>query len=129
MQGRIRPSPEAIWTYFSRAPTTLHNAEWHVMQGTLDLYWAAIDSAHAALMKVGEIPPSPEHVADLIDEKLVKTGHLPAKYADIMRILYHLSKKIVHRELKSISGAEFDKYSKAAEDFVNTMRKFIEKQK
>ena len=76
IQGRIRPTTESIWSYFGRSPRTLINSQWHIMQATLDLYWAVIDSAHAALMKTGEIPPSPDHVADLLEEKLVKTQQL-----------------------------------------------------
>ena len=50
MQGRIRPSQEAIWNYFTRAPATIHNSKWHILQAVIDLYWAVIDSAHAALI-------------------------------------------------------------------------------
>jgi len=128
-QGRIRPTQESIWNYYMRAPTTLHNSKWHVMQATLDLYWAAIDSAHAALMTLGEIPPSPDHVADLLDEKLVKTKQLEPRYTHIMRYLYSLSKMIVHREVKEIKGEEYTKYAVMADDFVERMRKIVEKRK
>lgn len=63
-QGRIRPTKEAVWIYWARAPNTVQNARWHVMQAMIDLYWAAIDAAHAALMRIGETPPTPAHVAD-----------------------------------------------------------------
>lgn len=55
-QGRIRPSLESMWSYFNKAPITLHNSKWHIKQAVLDLYWAVIDSAHAALMKLNEVP-------------------------------------------------------------------------
>ena len=126
-QGRIRPTPEAIWTYFNRAPQTLENAKWHVAQGVLDLYWAVIDSAHAALMKINEVPPSPEHVADLLEAKLVKRGLLNKKYPVIMRSFYALSRQITHHELKSMSGKQFDEYLNQATDFVRVMQEFIEK--
>ena len=58
-QGRIRPTKESVWVYYSRAPTTLLNSRWHLLQATIDLYWAVIDAAHAALMHVGAAPPSP----------------------------------------------------------------------
>ncbi|NQV08251.1 hypothetical protein HQ529_00175 [Candidatus Woesearchaeota archaeon] len=124
-QGRIRPTYESIWTYFERAPRTLDNAKWHIMQATLDLYWAVIDSAHAALMRVGEIPPSPNHVAEMIDSKLVKENHIQRRYSTIMSDFYTLSKKITHREIKEVKGKDFDKYFKDAEEFVNEMKKFI----
>ncbi len=124
-RGRIRPSEESIWTYYIRAPNTLHNSKWHLLQATIDLYWAVIDAAHAALMRHGEIPPSPEHVADLLHDKLVKNKLLEERYVHIMRNFYHLAKMITHRELSEVKGEEFDRYYKEAEDFVNRMRKYI----
>lgn len=126
-QGRIRPSEEAIYTYFTMAPASLHRSKQHLLTACIDLYWAAIDAAHAALMKVGEIPPSPDHVADLLERRLVRERHISKKYADVMRKLYKLSKQITHREIKEISGAEYEKYKKLSESFVNGMKKFIEK--
>lgn len=125
-QGRIRPSEESIYTYFTMAPASLNRSQQHLLTATVDLYWAAIDSAHAALMKAGEIPPSPEHVADLLERRLVKEGHINRKYADVMRELYILFKKIVHRDLKSISGKEYDRYNELATTFVKGMQKYLE---
>ncbi|MCX6707285.1 MAG: nucleotidyltransferase domain-containing protein, partial [Candidatus Woesearchaeota archaeon] len=31
-QGRIRPTSEAVWNYFVRAPATLLNSKWHIIQ-------------------------------------------------------------------------------------------------
>ena len=125
-QGRIRPSHEAVWTYFARAPNTLHNSKWHVMQGTIDLYWAVIDAAHAALMKAGEIPPSPSHVADYLD-KLAGKGLIKKRYAGIMRDFYKVSKDITHRNIKSITGPQYDQLYLKAKDFIDEMRRFIKK--
>lgn len=126
IQGRIKPTKESVWSYFGRAPRTIVNSRWHIMQATLDLYWAVIDSAHAALMFIGEIPPSPEHVADLMRDKLVNNHGLEQKYVATMRKFYRLMKNITHREIKSVSGEEFEKYRKEAEAFIKRMRKFIE---
>lgn len=125
-RGRVRPTQESIWTYYTRAPNTLHNSKWHLLQGVIDLYWAVIDSAHAALMKVGEIPPTPEHAADMMEQKLVRKKLLEHKYVLIMRSFYRLMKMVTHREIVEIKGEEFDRYYRTAEDFVNRMRKVIE---
>lgn len=126
-RGRVRPSPESVWIYFARAPRTLHNAKWHILQATIDLYWAVIDAAHAALMNIGAVPPSPDHVADLIEQRLVKEKRVPKKYVNIMRNFYDLQKKIMHREIKEIKAIEFERYYKEAEDFVNKMESLIVK--
>lgn len=124
-QGRIRPTPESIWAYFSRAPATLHNSKWHINQATVDLYWAVVDAAHAALMKMGEVPPSPEHVGALLQEKLVKKKLLHPRYPKIMNHFFHLSKSIIHNEVKPITGEAYERYFRDASDFVDAMQKVI----
>ena len=126
-QGKIRPSAESVWSYLARAPSTLNNSKWHLLQATLDLYWAVIDSAHAALMNLGEVPPSPAHIADLITEKMVKKGIVKSRYADLMDFFYKLSKKITHRELREVSGSDYARYLSDAEDFVATMKSVVER--
>lgn len=128
-QGRIRPTQEAVWAYFVRSPATLHNSKWHIMQATLDLYWAVIDSAHAALMKAGMIPPTPAHVASMLTEKFVKSKILNKKYASTMQNFYNLSRMILHREIKEVSGSEYSKHLKDAEDFVAAMKEIVEMKK
>ncbi|MBU0758402.1 MAG: hypothetical protein KKF44_10115 [Nanoarchaeota archaeon] len=128
-QGRIKPTQEAMWTYFYKAPNTLNNSKFHIVQATVDLYWAVIDAAHAALMKMDEIPPSPEYVSEMLQEKLVAAGLLEKKYATIAGRFYRLSKMIEHRDIKHIDGEEYDRYFIEAEDFVNRMKKFIEEKK
>lgn len=128
-KGRIRPSEESIWRYFGRAPNTLLNSRWHVLQATLDLYWAVIDSAHAALMRAKEVPPTPDHVADMLDQVFVKHGLLEKKYVETMRQFYVLSKKITHRETKEITGSEHDHYYSEADNFVKRMKKLIEERR
>lgn len=128
-QGRIRPSPEAVNAYFSRAPTTLFNSRWHLLQGTLDLYWAVIDAAHAALMMNGVMPPAPKEVADVLEEKLVKKKILDAKHAKTMRTMYTLSKLILHKKIRDIDGKTYEKYYTQAQDFVEAIKKIVEAQK
>lgn len=126
IQGRIRPTKESIWTYFGRAPRTLINSRWHILQAVLDLYWAVIDSAHAALMHEGQIPPTPSHVADLMKQALVDKKLIDKKYIETMKKFYKVMKQITHREIREISGPEYEQYYKEAEEFVNYMQKFIE---
>jgi predicted nucleotidyltransferase/uncharacterized protein (UPF0332 family) len=128
-QGRIRPSEESVWRYFGRAPRTLLNSKWHILQATLDLYWAVIDAAHSALMRKNEVPPTPEHVADMLDKVYVKHKLLEKKYVETMRKFYKLSKAITHREIKEIKGPEYEKYFAEAEAFVRRMKRLVEKGK
>lgn len=126
-QGRIRPSAESIQNYLMMAPQTLQNSRGHILQGTLDLYWAVIDASHAALMYVGEVPPSPAHVADMVDEKLVKPGLLEKKHLHTIRMFYNLGKSIMHGQLHDLTGDQYDAYYREAYDFVMAIKKFIDK--
>jgi len=128
-QGRIRPSEESVWRYFGRSPQTLMNSRWHLLQATLDLYWAVIDSAHAALMCRNEIPPTPDHVADLLEQVFVKKHLLEAKYVQTMKKFYQVSKMITHREIREIKGEEYEMYYREANNFVQRMKILIEKNK
>ncbi|PIN76208.1 hypothetical protein COV18_00515 [Candidatus Woesearchaeota archaeon CG10_big_fil_rev_8_21_14_0_10_37_12] len=125
-QGKVRPSKESIWMYSARAPATIHNADGHILQATVDLYWAVVDSAHAALMNLGHVPPTPAHLADMIEKHLVKQKIVPAKYAATMDKFYQLQKKITYRQIQVITGRQYDEYKQHAQEFVKTMQKIAE---
>lgn len=127
-EGRIRPSLESIYTYYGRAPKTLSNSRWHLLEAIKDLYWAVIDSSHAALMTKKEIPPSPEFVNNMINDVLISKGLIDKKYSNVPKIFYELVKKIERREISFISGKEFDDYYKKAQDYVIAIDQFISKE-
>jgi predicted nucleotidyltransferase/uncharacterized protein (UPF0332 family) len=127
--GKIRPSEESIWRYFGRAPRTLLNSRWHVLQATLDLYWGVIDAAHAALMRANQVPPTPEHVAEMLDKVYARKKLVDKKHVQTMRKFYTLSKEITHREVKEVTGIEYEKLYKEADGFVKVMKKLVEKGK
>ncbi|MGV8162803.1 MAG: nucleotidyltransferase domain-containing protein [Candidatus Nanoarchaeia archaeon] len=124
-QGRIRPSLETMWAYYNRAPRSLENSKRKILDATIDLYWAVIDAGHAALMAINEVPPSPEHVADLLEQKLVNHKKIDKKLPWTMRKFYALSKKITSGQLTEIKGAEYEKLYIEAKHFVDEMEKFI----
>lgn len=126
-RGKIRPTTESILVYYNRAPATLYNSKWHIKQAIIDLYWAVIDASHAALMKLGQVPPSPEHVTEMIENHLVKKKLISKRFAEVPNRFYHLMKLITYGDVKEISGEEFDRYFKEAESYVEHMKKFIEK--
>ncbi len=123
--GRIRPSKEAVHTYFALAPASLKRGERNLLSALADFYWAAIDASHAALMHVGEIPPTPEHVAGLLVEKKI----LSKKSSKNMEDLYTLFKKLTNRELKKVTGKEYDAYYKKSRELVDEAKRFIERHK
>ncbi|HME87006.1 MAG TPA: hypothetical protein VKE88_01190, partial [Candidatus Nanoarchaeia archaeon] len=109
-----------------RAPNTVQNAKWHVLQALVDLYWAAIDAAHAALMRIGETPPTPSHVPDMLQEKFVASGLLEKKYVEIMRNLYKTAKMIAHREIVEVTGEAYSRSLRDTQLFLDAMKKIVE---
>jgi predicted nucleotidyltransferase len=124
-QGRIRPSEESIQTYASMASNSIASSNAHIRASIIDLYWASINVAHAALMRIGEIPPSPAHVADMIQKKLVDTGRAPARSATLMRHMFLLSKHVMHGHAKKLTGEDYDRYRKHVKTFLADMEKII----
>ena len=74
-----------------------------------------------------QIPPTPDHVAEILDKVYVKNKLLEKKYIEIMKKFYNISKMITHREIKEIKGSDFEKYYLEADDFVRRMKKLIER--
>ncbi len=121
IRGKIRSTPEAIYTCLERAPAHLdrsRNSELNSIEG---LYWAMVDSAHAALMAEGVIPPSPEHIGVDLKEVFVNDGRLKMKYVLWYRDLLILHKKISHAEIRDLKGVEIDDWQARTQDFVDVM--------
>jgi predicted nucleotidyltransferase len=128
-QGRIRPSEEAIATYFAMSPASQHRAKQHLLSAGVDLYWSVIDAAHAVLMYNGNVPPSPDHVAEIMEKTLVKDRRISKKSITTMREMYKLFKDITHRNKIEFTGKEYEIYKKKSEDFVKEMQDIVKKKK
>lgn len=126
-QGRLKPSEEALWSYFNRGKQFYASANRRLVDCVLDLYWGAMDVAHSALMSVNEIAVSPEEVADLLEDKLVKTKLLDKKIPWTLRKLYSLNKKINSGKIKIVSGADIDVLLKETDYYFEVMEKFLKK--
>jgi uncharacterized protein (UPF0332 family) len=126
-QGKIRPSKESIATYYAMSPASLHRAKQHLLSAGVDLYWAVIDSAHAALMHTGHVPPSPDHVAEIMEKTIIKDGLVSKKSSTIMKEHYKLFKEITNRERNELSGKEYEDYKKKTIYFMKEMEKILRK--
>lgn len=124
-KGRIRPTIEAEGVYVTRADGTLKNAKNHLLQASLDLYWASIDSCHAALMSKGHMPPEPADVAQELEKKLVAKGLLEPEYPKIMCLLYELSRGIMHKTVREVSGPDYDHYYAQVDRLVKRMERIV----
>jgi len=126
-QGKVKSTPEAIYTALQRTPTHIARSKSAELGAIEGLYWAMVDSAHAAIMAAKQSPPSPEHIPIMLKELFVDTGNLKMKYPIMYRDLYLLHRKIVHGEITDLKGKEIDEWQTRTEEFVQEMTRLVKK--
>jgi len=125
IQGKIKPSPEAIYVSLQRAPMNLTRSKMAQVSAVDGLYWAMVDSAHAVLIAINVLPPSPEHLAADLRQNFVSSGMLKNKYVDWYREILMLHKQIEHGHIKDLKGLEIDKWQERTQEFIDVMAKLV----
>lgn len=125
LRGDIKPSPEAIYSSLKRAPMHLVRSKVAELNAIEGLYWAMVDSSHAALIAANKMPPSPEHIPAELKEAFVNSGKLKIKYVTWFRDLLLLHKNISHGKIKDLKGVEIDEWQQKTEEFINTMANLV----
>ena len=125
LKGKIKSTPEAIFSALQRAPEHLARSKFAELSSVEGLYWAMVDSAHAALIAANVPPASPEHVSVDLKTTFVDTGKLNMKYVIWYRDLLMLHKKIAHGETKNLRGVEIDAWQDRAEEFLSVMAQLV----
>ena len=125
LQGKIKATPEAIYNCLQRAPVHISRSKAAELNSIEGLYWAMVDSAHAALIAANIPPASPEHVPVDLKETFVNTGRLKMKYVLWYRDLLILHKKISHGEIKDLKGVEIDDWQEKTEEFLKVMAQLV----
>ena len=95
-KGKIRPSPEAVFTTMQRTGMHLGRANSNILNSVEGFYWAMVDASHAALMAMNVVPPSPEHIADLLNETFVSQNMLKKEYVNWYEQVRKKAKSILH---------------------------------
>jgi len=124
-KGDIKPSPEAIYNCLQRAPIHFHRSKIAELSAIEGLYWAMVDSAHAALIAANVSPPSPEHIAINLKETFVDAKKLKMVYVKNFRDLHVLHKEISHKKITDLKGVEIDDWQEKTKDFMNNMAKLV----
>lgn len=125
--GKIKPTPEAIYTALQRAPQHLARSRQAELSSIEGIYWAMVDSSHAALIAANVMPPSPEHIPIYLKENFVNKKLLDMKYVLWYRDLYDLHRKIIHGEITDIKGQSIDEWQIRADEFTRKMAELIDK--
>ena len=123
--GKIKSTPEAIYNCLQRAPQHLLRSKTAELNSIEGLYWAMVDSAHAALIAANVPPASPEHISIDLKETFTNAGRLNMKYVLWYRDLLLLHKKISHGEIKDLKGVEIDQWQERTEEFLKVMAKLV----
>ena len=123
--GKIRSTPEAIYSLLQRAPQHMVRSKISGLNAIEGLYWAMIDSAQAALIAIKVQPTSPENIPVELKRNFVSAGSLKMKYAVWLRDLLMLHKKILHKEITDLKGIEIDEWQKRTEEFLEVMAKLV----
>ncbi len=125
VEGKIKSTPEAIHACLQRAPMHMARSKASEMNSVEGLYWAMVDTAHAALIAAKIPPASPEHIPRDLKETFVNKGKLKMKYVLWYRDLLLLHKKIAHGETNDLKGVEVDMWQERTEDFMETMAQLV----
>ncbi|MEI6732085.1 MAG: nucleotidyltransferase domain-containing protein [archaeon] len=127
LQGKIRSTPEAVYATLQRAPSHLARSKSAVLGSIEGVFWCMVDSAHAALITAGKLPPSPEHIADLLEQEFVSKNMLKENFVDQMRDVYNLHKSISHGQVSYLKGMDIDKWQDIGEKFLFEMTQLVDK--
>ncbi len=126
LQGKIRSTPEAVYSALQRAPNHLARSKVSVLNAIEGVYWCMTDSAQAALITAGKLPPSPEHIPEMLKEMFVDTGLIKIELVRALRDIYMIHKGIAHGSITHVKGAEIDRWQYVAENFMSDMTKVID---
>lgn len=120
--GKIPVTREAIESYMEGAPKKLTRAKTvKLLMLAEDCYYAMLNSTQAVLMFMGLSPPVPSKVYDEVVTHLVKNKILEQQYADWLKEIIEIRKKIEHKELVDVTGIFVDEWITKAEKFVEKM--------
>lgn len=126
LQGKIHSTPEAVYSALERAPMHLSRSRASEMGAVEGIYWSMVDSAQATLMMAGKVPPSPEHIPEMLNETFVSSNLLKKWHVDAIKGIYELHKSIAHGRLTQVGGKDIDLWQGTAERFLIDMTRLVD---
>ena len=127
VQGKIRATPEAVYNALQRATTHLARSKISLLNSIEGVYWTMIDSAQAALITAGHMPPSPEHVPHYLYTTFVEKKMIKQERVEQLKQIFFLHKQILHQKIKEVKGSDIERWQSIAEDFLIDMTNVIDK--
>jgi uncharacterized protein (UPF0332 family) len=126
--GKIKPSAEAIDMFMSSGESMLKRVHFKLKDiGMEDIYYAILTPSQAALMLYGIPPPTPRETPELIRDIFVnKEKLLEDKYVETLEKVINIRKDVEHGVKKGVTGKEIDEVLKAAEEYLERIKKLFE---
>ena len=124
-KGKIKPTPESIYNIVNRVPGHIVRSRISEMSAVEGCYWAYVECSQAMLMAVNVLPPSPEHVPELLDEHFVKKGFLKKQILQDYAEIYQLHKDIIYGKIKNLDGKIIDTYQEKSENYFKITVKIL----
>ena len=117
-QGKIKSTPEMIFITLGRGPGHLGRCKASLFNAIEALYWTFVDTSHAVLIAAKHSPPSPEHIAQAMQELLVNKKIFPQKYVEWYKGIYSLMHGMLHQKVTDVKGAEVDMWRARADEYL-----------
>lgn len=118
--GEIKPTEESIYASLTRSELYSNSARLRLVGVVTDIYWSIINSSQAAIMRQGDVPPSPEVIPEML-EKLEKRGVISRKDIADFNEIFQLGRKAFHGERLEISGEKAQELLMKAIEFNSKM--------
>lgn len=125
-QGKIKSTPEAVYTLLQKSPRHLARARQSMLAAVDGLYWTMVDSAQALLIASDLDPVSPEHITRILVDNFVKKKKLHKDYINYYDEVHKESKEIMHGSKSEVSGKELDRWLYLSEEFMKKMAALID---
>src|SRR3989344_217894 len=124
--GKIPTTLEAVEKFMESSPQKISRVETAKLYMIAeDIYYAMLNSSQAVLMYSGLNPPSPKHTANDVKEHLVDQKLLEESYLHDLQSVIDFRKRVEHKEIKDVSGAELDTFIAKAKAFVTRMEQLL----
>lgn len=120
--GKIPSTREAIENYMEGAPKKIMRAKTvKLLMLAEDAYYAMLNTTQAVLMFMGLEPPVPNKAYEEVKKYLVEPGILDAEFAEWLKEIIEIRKKIEHKELTDVSGSFVDEWLEKSEKYIDKM--------
>ncbi|MBR9689522.1 MAG: hypothetical protein GOV01_01320 [Candidatus Altiarchaeota archaeon] len=125
IQGKIKPTTEAISATLSRAFFNLNSYGNALLGAANALYWATVEASHAGIMRYGRVPGSPWEISTLLKETLVKDKVITIEDVKIYEEVFALEKGMSKGEVTYVDSKTLEDLHEKVVGFVTKIDSWV----